>query len=271
MFFALSSRSPLTVIKECSMHQKDLSPIVILGPMECETDRLAAALESPRENRIGAYPFIEGFIGGCPAVVCRCYMGVVNSAAATALAIRAYQPRCVMIQGTAGAHNPALHQGDIVLGENLVHTGYFFTPHRDLGAGTDALAWELHGSEIVSVSPGDKTAVLHSDSRILDAAAAIANPSGGRVHRGTIGAADIWNRELDMIAHLHRDLGTDCEEMEGFGVAQVCAQLGVPCAVIRVISNSEWYPEETFDPSTGDVCQQFVLSLIQRLASTDNL
>lgn len=245
------------------MNPTSEKPIVILGPMVCETDQLIAALDNPRESRIGAYPFYEGSIDDCPVVVCRCYMGVVNSAAATALAIRQYQPRCVIIQGTSGAHNPSLHRGDIVLGERLVHTAFFFTPHRDSGAGTDALAWELHGSEIVSVRPDDKTTVLHSDEGILQIASQVANPLGGKVCRGTIGAADVWNRELDMIAHLRETLGTDCEEMEGFGVAQVCAQLGVPCAAIRVISNSEWYPDEEFDPSTGAVCQQFVLQTVR--------
>ena len=240
-------------------------PIVILGPMECETDLLIASLENRQEHLIGAYPYCEGMVDGSPVVVCRCYMGVVNSAAATALAIQRYQPRCVIIQGTSGAHHPDLHQKDIVLGENLVHTGYFFTPHRDSGSGTDALAWELHGSEIVSLSRDEKISVLHSDSRIIDAAEAVTNPAGGRVMRGTIGAADIWNRELDMIAHLRAVLGTDCEEMEGFGVAQVCAQLGVPCAAIRVISNSEWHPGEEFDTTTAAVCQQFVLATVRRI------
>lgn len=241
------------------------NPIVILGPMECETDLLIASLENMRERPIGAYPCYEGAVDGCPTVVCRCYMGVVNSAAATALVIRQYRPRCVIIQGTSGAHNPQLHRGDIVLGENLVHIGYFFTPHRDSGDGTDALAWTLHGTEIVSVARDEKTSVLHSDSRIICAAAGVSNPADGTVHRGTIGAADIWNRELDMIEHLRRTLGTDCEEMEGFGVAQVCAQLGVPCADIRVISNSEWHADETYDTATGGVCQKFVLDVIRRI------
>ena len=247
------------------MKQEQEKPIVILGPMECETDVLIAALDDPRTRHIGVYPFTEGMLDGCPVVVCRCCIGMVNAAAATALTIRQYAPRCVIIQGTSGAHNRALRRGDIVLGERLVHCGRFFSPHRDAGAGTDPFAWEPHGSEILSVAPGEDTVYLCSDSRILDAAEAVDHPSGGKVVRGTIGAADIWNRELDMIAHLHSVLGTDCEEMEGYAAAQVCSQLGVPCADIRVISNSEWYPEEEFDPSTGAICQAFILQTVRRL------
>ena len=245
-------------------------PIVILGPMESESAWLIQQLKQRREQKIGTFTFCEGTVDGCPVVVCRTYIGVVNSAAATALAIQLYDPLCVIIQGTSGAHNPDLHQGDIVLGERIVHLGSFFTPHRDAGEGSDAFLWKPHGSEIVAVAPGESTAVLHSDSRILDIAQTVPY-ADGKVILGCIGAADIWNRELDMIDHLHRTLGTDCEEMEGFGVAQVCAQLGVPCADIRVISNSEWHPEEEFNEKYGEQCQMFVLEVVRRLIAEQTL
>lgn len=239
-------------------------PIVILGPMESESAWLIGALENRRETDVGAYTFHEGTVDGYPVVVCRCYIGVVNSAAVTALAIARYDPLCVIIQGTAGAHDPALHQGDIVLGERMVNIGRFFTPHRDAGTGSDPFSWEPHGSEIPALHPSAEISELHSDPHILALAEKIPYEHG-RVVRGGIGAADIWNRELDMIDRLHRTLRTDCEEMEGFGVAQVCAQLGVPAADIRVISNSERWPDETFDESVGAYCQDFVLALVRSI------
>ena len=245
-------------------------PIVVLGPMESESTWLVAQLKNRKDKHVGAYTFCEGSIDGYPVVICRCYIGVVNSAAAATLAIQLYQPMCVIIQGTSGAHNPALHQGDIVLGERLVHIGRFFTPHRGKGTGTEPFAWEPQGIEIVSVDPKEFTDVLHSDSRILRIADSVPY-AGGKVIRGMIGTADIWNRELDMIAHLHETLGTDCEEMDGFGVSQVCAQLGVPCADIRVISNSEWYEDEEFDQKYGESCQMFVLEVIKRMIAQNTL
>ncbi len=246
------------------MEHNRQKPIVILGPMESESAWLIQQLSHPKVTRLGAYSYFEGIIDNYPVVVCRCYIGVVNSAAATALAIRQYDPLCVIIQGTAGAHNPALHQGDIVLGERTVHIGRWFTPHRDKGTGIDADQWEPHGSEIISIGPGEDTMYLKGDERILQVAANIPNP-GGKVVRGVIGAADIWNRELDMLERLHRTLHTECEEMEGYGVMQVCAQLGVPNADIRVISNSEWHPGEEFNEKYGENCQKFVLEVTRRL------
>lgn len=244
-------------------------PIVILGPMESESAILIKRVENRREHPIGVYAFYEGEIDSYPVVVCRTYIGVVNSTTATALAIQRYSPLCVIIQGTSGAHDPTLHRGDIVLGEKMVNIGRFFTPHRDKGEGTDTFAWEPHGSEIVSLQ-ADEVLYLHSDPRILKIAETVPY-TDGRVLRGVIGAADIWNKELDMLMHLHRTLGTACEEMEGYGVAQVCAQLTTPCADIRVISNSEWHKEEEFNEKYGEQCQMFVLEVVRRLIAEEAL
>lgn len=246
-----------------NQHRK---PIMILGPMKSESAYLTEQLHEPKEHRLGAYRFVSGTVDAYPVVIGRTYIGMVNSAAATALAIERFDPQCVMIQGTSGAHDPDLHQGDIVLGENIVHVGRFFTQHRDSGDESCFYDWSFPGSEMIVDGKEQFIGVLHSDPAIMDIAASVPYPYG-RVKRGTIGAADIWNRELDMIAYLRATLGTDCEEMEGFAVAQVCAQLGVKCADIRVISNSEWHSDEVFDESYGRLCQEFCLEVIRQLIS----
>ncbi len=248
----------------------DKKPIVILGPMESESSWLIDQLDDRQEKSVGAYTFHEGLINSYPVVICRCYIGVVNSAAAATLTIAQYDPLCVIVQGTSGAHDPELHQGDIILGEKLVELGSFYTLHRDRGQGSAIFDWTQPGAEIKLNNSIDRINTLHSDSRILNIADSVPY-ADGIVRRGTIGAADIWNRELDMIAHLRRTLGTDCEEMEGFGVAQVCAQLHVPCADIRVISNSEWHSQEEFNEKYGEQCQMFVLQVIRRLIAEKTL
>lgn len=245
-------------------------PVVILGPMESESALLISHLENPRVTKIGAYTFNEGYLFGYPAVICRCYIGVVNSAAATALAIGRYSPLCVIIQGTSGAHDPELHQGDIILGGRIVELGSYYTKHREPGEGSYYPNRIYPGAEILSGSETVRVNTLYSDSRIIKAASSVPY-SFGRVINGTIGASDIWNRELDMIAHLRSTLSTDCEEMEGFGVAQVCAQTGVPCADIRVISNSEWHSNESFDQKYGEYCQMFVLDTVRALIADNTL
>ena len=244
--------------------EQNRKPIVILGPMESESEYLIEQLNDPTMLKIGAYRYVSGRIDGYPVIVGRTYIGMVNAATATALAIERFDPLTVIIQGTSGAHDPALHQGDIILGENIVELGSYYTSHREPGEGSRYTARTQPGAEILTDGALSRVNVLHSEPRILEIAAAVPYPHG-KVRRGTIGAADIWNRELDMIAHLHSTLSSDCEEMEGFAVAQVCAQMGVPCADIRIISNSEWHEDEPFDESYGQYCQEFCLALLHRM------
>lgn len=243
-------------------------PIVILGPMESESAYLTGQLNDPAVHQIGAYRFVSGMIDDYPVVVGRTYIGMVNSAAATAIAIERFDPCLIIIQGTSGAHDPDLHQGDIVLGERIVELGSYYTSHREIGEGSCYTEWTQPGAEIVQNGVIDRVRVLYSDPAVIDLAATIPYPHG-KVIRGTIGAADIWNRELDMIDHLRKTLGTVCEEMEGFAVAQVCAQMGVRCADVRIISNNERFPDETFDESYGRYCQEFCLDLIRKMITTD--
>lgn len=245
-------------------------PVVVLGPMRSESAYLISSLENVKERRSCGYTFYEGYIDGYPTVVCRCFIGVVNSAVAAALAAQLYSPLCIIIQGTSGAHDPELHQGDIVLGERLAELGSFITPRKGRGEGCDFFDRTVPEREVAGSAEPENVTYLYSDSRITDIALSVPY-SCGKVVRGTIGAADIWNRELDVIAHLHETIGTSCEEMEGFGVAQVCRAADIPCADIRVISNSEWYPDEEFDQKYGEYCQMFVLEVIRRIIAKGSL
>ena len=238
-----------------------MKPVLILGPMDCEIDRIEAEVQNAEISHVGGFRFTSGSIGGVPVVVCRCLIGMVNSAAATVLAAQKFDPGCVILQGTAGAHDPALTQGDVVLGKDLKELGCFCTAHRDPGEGVDLGQWEVKGEELLRNGKPEFVKTLHSDAALLETALKLGNPHG-RLLAGTIGSADIWNRELDRIRFLHETLGTDCEEMEGFAVAQVCDHLGLPLLVVRVISNSEWRPEEEFDEALAAVSQQFTLRLL---------
>ena len=60
-----------------------------------------------------------------------------------------------------------------------------------------------------------------------------------RVHRGLVASGDQFMADRNAIAGLNRALpGLVAVEMEGAAVAQVCYELGIPCAVIRTISDN---------------------------------
>ncbi len=237
-------------------------PIVVIGPMDCEIDDIEKELENPVVAKIGEYRFTSGTINGYPVVAARSLIGMVNSTATTVLAVTAYNPCVVIICGTSGGHTPGLHQGDIVLGENLVELGSYYTLDREAGEGSYYPEWTYPGEEMPVDGNIVRVQVLHSDEGLLKTAMGV-KYIGGKLLRGTIASADIWNKEVDRILFYHEKFGTDCEEMEGFAVGQICRHFGVPMLAVRILSNSHLYPEELFDERFSNDCQAYVLDVIK--------
>ena len=94
-------------------------PIAVMGAMDSEIDLIIGRIDNKSTRCIGGWDFISGTIGEKPVTAVRCFIGMANSAAATALLIENYNPQCVIIQGTCGGHNPLLHRGDIIKGALL--------------------------------------------------------------------------------------------------------------------------------------------------------
>ena len=239
---------------------------VVLCPMNCEYEYLVSQLEDKTEKQIGGYTFFEGRINRLPVVMIRCLLGAVNAAVCTMLAMQRYEPSCVILQGTAGAHDPTLKINDIVIGDRIVPLVNIISPKRGEGGGTDPFSWECFGVESYSRA-ADSTAFVQSfssDEKLAALARTVPYPYG-RVIGGTVGCGDVWNRETDLIRHYRKTKGTDCEAMEGIGVAQVCAAFGIPMLEIRVISNNELVENSRFSPEAAVNGQKFVVSLLTRM------
>ena len=90
-------------------------PIAVQGAVDGELGPLIEAVGSPKPRVIDGFSFWVGEISRSPVVVSRTEVGMVNAAVSTTLLAREYSPRAILNQGTAGAADPALRVGDIVL------------------------------------------------------------------------------------------------------------------------------------------------------------
>lgn len=238
---------------------------MVLGAMDIETKVLEANITSVREQTFGSFRFVEGTLESQSIVIGTTGMGSVNVAAACMLAIREFAPRCLISQGTAGAHNPDLHTGDLVLGQHIVNINYISTPCTAAGAGIHPESWNYIGpAGVFEENAESKGYALESNAQLLQVAQHVPR-EGGALLIGTLGSGDAWNREIDRIAFFHERFGTLCEDMESYAVAQVCTEMKVPHLALRVISNSEYHPEETFSPTAAEIAQRFTLELVRAL------
>lgn len=252
--------------------QAPVPPVLVQGAMVSETARLIALLEQPTLEQIGGWSFWRGTVDGYPVVVSRTNKGMSNAAAATALAIERFRPVAVINQGTAGGHDPALKVYDIVIGTASLNVGAFRAMFRKQGEGSRPLEWIpldlLQEGSAISQTARKMPARFDADPALIAVARSVrAGYARGSVVDGIIGSSDMWIDELDRVAQFHENFGTSVEEMETASAAQVAAQFRIPFVGIRVLSDNITNAS-TYDPKTGEACQDFVHTVLKAYVGT---
>jgi adenosylhomocysteine nucleosidase len=196
--------------------------IGLIGAMAEEIERLEERLERQSETTVAGIRFQQGTFGGQPVVLCRSGVGKVNAAACTQLLIDRFGVDAVIFTGVAGALDPSLEIGDIVISRDC--------QQHDMDASPLGFVRGTIPFAEVSVFPADPALVkLAAEASELAAE--------GRVIQGRVLSGDQFIADRDTVRLLHEQFGGACVEMEGAAVAQVCAMNGVPYVVIRSMSD----------------------------------
>lgn len=246
--------------------------ILIQGAMESEIAYMTTKLKEPEYITHGNWNYVTGFLGKYsePVIISRTYQGMVNAAAATSIALTGFSPRAVINQGLCGGHDKAFHRGDIVLGEKAVMMSAVEYSYAPEGAGISEAESVPLPIEVFRRSEGvtGKVTEFPCDGKLLAAAENAAREFSARgetlIARGVLGSADEWNNQLDRIALLRERCHTASEDMETAAVAQLCLSYGIPFLGIRILSNSIVNGED-FDESVAEVCQRFVVSVVETM------
>ncbi|HUB76953.1 MAG TPA: 5'-methylthioadenosine/adenosylhomocysteine nucleosidase [Solirubrobacteraceae bacterium] len=196
----------------------------ILAPMQQELDAVRAGFDADRAERVMGRTFHRGVEGGHDAVAVISGIGKTAVATTTTLLIERFGVNEVLLIGVAGAVAAGLAQGDVVVASELVH--------HDLDARPIFPRYEV---------PGHGTGRLRADAalgeRALAAASQLAAAEGTRALRGPIASGDQFLGPQALAELRARLPDVLAVEMEGAAVAQVCIEAGVPCAVVRTISD----------------------------------
>ena len=197
-------------------------PIGIIGAMREEVERFLCELEEPVAETKAKVTFYRGRWCGRPVVVCRSGVGKVNAAVCTQMLIDRFGVGAVVFTGVAGALDPRLDIGDIVVSEDCMHHDMDVSP---LGFPRGVIPFAD-----VSVFPADKRLV----ELALEAGRSLA---GRRVVVGRVLSGDRFVADRETVRALRDEFGGACTEMEGAATAQVCHLNGVPYVVIRSMSD----------------------------------
>lgn len=224
----------------------------VIGAMEAEVARLRRSMPGAREERSGPFAWLRGGLEGNEVLLAECGIGKVN-AAALAQALLAAGATRVIFTGVAGAVDPELRVGDIVVSSDAVQhdvdvTGLGYRPGEVPNSGA---AWA-------------------ADPELIEAARAAAEELAGvRVLVGRVASGDTFVADAATSARLREGFGAACAEMEGAAVAQICAKWGAPFVIVRSISDGADHAAELsfreFTEVAAANADQVVRGLLRRL------
>ncbi len=233
LFFLISLSGPAFASEQNSL-------TAIIGALDEEVSLLQSKLSSRSEKNIEGIKFVKGKLQNKNIVIVRTGEGKVNAAVATALLIEHYKPAQVIFTGIAGAIDPNLMPGDIVIAEKTVQHDYGLLTSQG-----------MQNKGTVNPIKGVRNPVFFPASKeLLDLAQKAAKQVKlkkiehrkeqriPKIETGIVVTGDIFVASSAKCAELRQKLGADAVEMEGAAVAQICYQQNTPCIIIRSMSDN---------------------------------
>ncbi|MEX1030660.1 MAG: 5'-methylthioadenosine/adenosylhomocysteine nucleosidase [Paenibacillaceae bacterium] len=198
------------------------SKIGIMGAMAEEVKLIEHDMKQPTITIIAGMSFYEGLLFEVPVVLCKSGVGKVNAAICTQILITKFGVDCVLFTGVAGALDPELNIGDIVISTDCMQ--------HDVDV--RALGFAL------GVIPYADTSIFVADPELVDIAFESSKLLfGNQIWKGRILSGDQFIADRDKVKQLHLELLGSCTEMEGAAVAQACQTNGIPFVIIRSMSD----------------------------------
>ena len=194
----------------------------LIGAMSVEVEALIAQMTDRRETKIGMDVFVSGKLFGKDAVLAVCGPGKINAALCTQSMILHFHPEWVLNLGVAGAGDTSVSIGDMVIATAAVQHDMDTSPIGD----PVGLVSKINLVEI----PCDDSL----RAKLVKAASCV---EGVNVHEGIIATGDQFINSGEVRSRIHSLFHAKAVEMEGGAVAHACYVHGVPCGVLRSISD----------------------------------
>lgn len=189
----------------------------IMGAMPDEVDQLCARLSGVEVQQYAGVEYHQGRLGDKEVVVCCAGMGKANAAATTQVLCGKFGAQAIIFSGIAGNMSEEIGIGDVVVGKEVCYH--------------DAeVSMICQSAPFLKSYTGDPALVQAA----LDACAAL----GVKAIAGRIATGDTFVGDGATKVVIAEKVHPDCVEMEGAAVSQIAARNGVPCVVLRAMSDN---------------------------------
>ncbi len=223
--------------KKVNNHMKKIGMVVALEK------ELKAFLEKQtveiKEDKSGAFSVIEFTLGKNEVVCVKSGVGEIFAAAATQYLITAYKPDIIINFGVCGSLTKSLGLEKVALIKGVVHYAF------DTSAVDNVEAGRYEQFDDV---------VIKTDENLL---AKALKAAGEDLPCVICASADKFVADKDEKTYLKNTFGASVCEMESAGVLITCRNAGVPCLIIKAVSDGEGGAEE-YEKTVRIACGKYV-------------
>lgn len=198
-----------------------MKKLAIMGAMEEEIEPLLAYFDDVKVTEFAKNSYYEVSYKGIEIVIAYSKIGKVFASLTASTMIEKFGCEVLLFSGVAGAINPTLKIGDLIVANSLCQ--------HDL----DITAFG-HPNGFV---PGGEVFV-ETSKELRQIAFDTAHENGISVIEGIIATGDQFVHSNERKEFIETTFKADALEMEGASVAVVCNALDVPCLILRAISDS---------------------------------
>lgn len=216
--------------------------IGILGAMSEEVSLIVSELADRTSVEIGGRTFHSGKLNSVPVVVGFSHWGKVASASTATHMIGTFKVDSILFSGVAGASQPGLKVGDVVIADRLVqhdmNASPLFPRHEIPLTGKTYFETDASLRKLLEESTKEFFQVRLSKT-VKESDIESFSLRSPQMVVGMIASGDKFFADSGELRELVERLPeTKCVEMEGAAVAQVCSEHAIPFGIVRTISDS---------------------------------
>jgi len=226
--------------------------IAIMGAMPEEIEPLLNQVENVKETSYVNNKYYEATYKGKELVIAYSKIGKVFASLTATILIEKFKCDLLLFSGVAGAINPHLSIGDLIVANKLCQHDL------DITAFGHPYGFVPEGSQFVK-----------SDEKLINISKEVASKLGIKLHEGIIATGDQFVADPSRKAWIGDTFGADALEMEGSSVAVICDAMSVPFFILRAISDSADdnadMDFDTFLQKSAKISANFILNMVEAI------
>ena len=224
----------------------------VMGAMPEEIEPILKRLENVKKDKVADNLYYTALYGSIELVIAYSKIGKVFSALTAATMIEKFGVEKMLFSGVAGAINPELKIGDLIVATKLCQHDLDITEF---------------GHPYGFVPEGK--VFVEANSKLLEIASNVAKKLDIKLKQGIIATGDQFVANPERKAWIEKIFNADALEMEGASVALVCDALNVPFFILRAISDAAdmdaGFDFDTFLKSSAIKSAEFIFAMLDEL------